>query len=452
MTVNRRREAENLWRWYIDSIRKEEPNAEMLDGILRLSGIKEAGDERIVIRVENDFIRGWIEDRLLDSIKASFRKMAERPDLDVQLVVEPQAPVPADDAEIDEGEPRPKGTPARPRLNPKYVFDHFVVSSSNQFAHAVCLATGKAPGKQYNPLFLYGGVGLGKTHLLQAIGHRVLEKTPEASVVYVSCEEFLNEMIDALSTGKLKRFRKKYRTADVLLIDDIQFIAGKEQTQEEFFNTFNELHNSGRQIVFSSDRPPHEIQRVEKRLISRFESGMVADIAPPDYELRVAILKKQADAARFTVDDGIFAYIARKVVFNIRQLEGALIKLIGYVQVLNKKVTPELVDEVLAGYSQSVPKRLTIDGIIKSAADYYGVTPADLVGKRRQKGIVRPRQVAMALARELTGATLGEIGERFGGKDHSTVLYACEKVNGELRTDPSFKGEVDEIRARIAGA
>lgn len=464
----REREIENMLRWYLESVRessREANRSEMIDGILQNAAIEEVDAGRIKIVVEHEFLREYIELHLLEGMRARFREMTKNDALEVELRTGTVARGGAGtelaaDGEARAGqEPPPaprKADPSRvpPRLHPKYKFESFVVSPSNQFAHAVSLAVAKTPGAAYNPLFIYGGVGLGKTHLLQAIGHRLLAREGGGDVVYVTCEEFLNEMIDALQSGKerMKRFRKRFRTVGCLLIDDIQFIAGKEQTQEEFFNTFNELHNAGRQIVMTSDRPPQDIRRVETRLISRFESGMVADIQPPDYELRLAILRRQAESQNFPAEDGILGYLAKKVTLNIRQLEGALIRLVGHVRVFHKAVTTSLVDEVLGDVAQAPGKRVTVDAILKAVAGHYSLGVDDLVGKRRTKGIVGPRQAAMYLSRTMTGATLEEIGEQFGGKDHSTVLYACSRVEAERKADPGLSADLEEIRRRLESA
>jgi len=447
---NRKREAEKLLHWIIDSLRGEK-NADQLEGILRTLAVAEAENERIVLLVEHEFTRDWIREHLLEGMTAKFREMTRNPTLAVELRIGRVRSSGDEEKEAEAVSPAArKAAAAAPRLNPKYVFESFVVSATNRFAHATSLAVAKAPGAAYNPLFIYGGVGLGKTHLLQAIGHHIAQKGG-GNVLYVTCEEFLNEMIDALGSGpeRLKRFRRKFRGGDCLLIDDIQFLAGKEQTQEEFFNTFNELHNASRQIVMTSDRPPHEIQRVEKRLISRFESGMVADIQPPDYELRLAILKKQAGAQKFPAEDGILSYLAKKVTLNIRQLEGALIRLIGHVRVFHKSVTTALVDEVLGETAPAPAKRVSVESIVKATAHYYGLPVDELTGKRRTKGIVRPRQVAMFIARSITGATLDEIGDAFGGKDHTTVLYAVGKIDEERKADPALRADLEEIKKRL---
>lgn len=444
----KRKDAEKLWTWCIDEESRRE-NPDMVSGILSNTAIKDLTRDQLIVAVDNDFIRRFIEDRMLESLRVRFRELTRNEKFDLQLVVEkldrPETP-PVDETESDDA-----GIPCNlGNLNPKYTFRSFVVGSTNQFAHAVCQGVAKSPGTLYNPLFLYGGVGLGKTHLLQAIGNHVLTRNPAAQVIYETSEIFLNEMIDAISTGKIKRFKKKYRSADLLLIDDIQFISGKDTTQEEFFHTFNELHNSGRQIVLSSDRPPHEIQKLERRLISRFESGMVADIQVPDYELRLAILRRKAKELDVRIDDEeVLHYLASQSAGNIRQLEGNFITMVGKAQILRKEINRSLVDDILRDRPVSTTRSLSVDGILQTVAEFYALDPAQLTGKRRSRQIVRPRQVAMYLARELLGTTLDEIGRSFGGRDHSTVLHACNKMDADCQADPSLQQEVQEIRRRL---
>jgi len=441
----KKKEAENLWIWGIDSLRKPE-NSEMLDGILQRTMVHEFKGNKITIRVDNDFLLEIIRKKYLSSVVEKVRELTKNHELTIDFIIEkfPDNNITENRDEVIEKKLRKLG------FNPKYTFKNFVVSSSNQFAHAVSKAVANSPGTQYNPLFIYGGVGLGKTHILQAIGNRIIKKNPGMDVIYLPCEVFLNEMIESIRSGRLKSFRKKYRTVDVLLIDDIQFLAGKEQTQEEFFNTFNELHNSGKQIVLSSDRPPHEIKKVEKRLISRFESGMVADIQPPDYELRMAILKKRAQNENCRIEDSVLSYLVDKITSNIRKLEGAFTTLIGKAKILHREITLELVDEVLKSHTSESSRKVTIELVMKKTAEYFSVEVEQIRGKRRLKQIVHPRQVCMYLCRELTGSTLEEIGEKFGKRDHSTILYGCNKIEEELKKDnQSLKNELEEIKSSI---
>lgn len=331
------------------------------------------------------------------------------------------------------------------KLNPKYRFDNFIIGNSNRFAHAASLAVAEAPSTAYNPLFLYGGVGLGKTHLMHAIGHYVLDNNPDAYVLYVTSEKFTNDLINSIKDGKNEEFRNTYRKADVLLVDDIQFIAGKESTQEEFFHTFNALHEANKQIIVSSDNPPSEIPTLEDRLRSRFEWGLIADIQPPDYETRIAILRKKAEAENYNVPDDVIQYIAQNIQSNIRKLEGALIRIYAYASLTNKKeVTLELAQEALK-HLISNNKKITLNDIKEVVANYYNVSLEDLVSKKKTKNIAFPRQVAMYIARKLTDLSLPKLGQEFGGRDHSTVLHACNKIDEDMENSQEIKKNVDDL-------
>ncbi|MDZ5254882.1 chromosomal replication initiator protein DnaA [Clostridium sp. LIBA-8841] len=335
-------------------------------------------------------------------------------------------------------------------LNPKYTFQSFVIGNSNRFAHAASLAVAESPAKAYNPLFIYGGVGLGKTHLMHAIGHYILQENPKAKVVYVSSEKFTNELINAIKDDKNEEFRNKYRKVDVLLIDDIQFIAGKERTQEEFFHTFNALHEENKQIILSSDRPPKEIPTLEDRLRSRFEWGLIADIQAPDFETRMAILKKKADVEGLNVPNEVMVYIATKIKSNIRELEGALIRIIAYSSLTNRDVSVDLASEALKDIisnKESAP--VTIKTIQESVANYYNLRIDDLKSQRRTRNIAYPRQIAMYLSRKLTDMSLPKIGEEFGGRDHTTVIHAYEKISENLKTDEGLQSMINDITKKL---
>jgi chromosomal replication initiator protein len=323
-------------------------------------------------------------------------------------------------------------------LNPRYTFDTFIVGSSNQFAHAACRAVAEAPSRSYNPLFIYGGVGLGKTHLMHAIGHYVLQHDRTLVLTYISSERFMNEMINAVRYDRLIDFRERYRSVDVLLVDDVQFLAGKEGTQNEFFHTFNALYDSQKQIVLSSDCPPHEIEQLEERLRSRFEWGLIADIQPPDLETKVAILKKKAEAEAVPLPDSVAIYIAGRIKSNIRELEGSLIRLIAYASLTGRELSVELAQEVLRNVKDHEEKAVTIDHIQKFVSDYYQLKLADLKSRNNSKSIAMPRQVAMYLCKALTHASLPEIGRSFGGKHHSTVIHSIRKVESLRRDDAQF--------------
>jgi len=330
-------------------------------------------------------------------------------------------------------------------LNPRYSFETFVEGPSNQFAKAACLAVAEAPSRAYNPLFIYGGVGLGKTHLMHAIGHYVVVHLRNLKLTYISAERFMNEMINALRYDRIIDFRERYRTVDVLLIDDIQFLAGKEGTQTEFFHTFNALYDSQKQIVISSDCPPHEIPSLEERLRSRFEWGLIADIQPPDLETKVAILKKKAEAEAVPLPDNVALYIAGKIKSNIRELEGSLIRLIAYASLTGLEITVPLAQDVLKNILDHDAKAITIEIIQKHVADYYSLKLADLKSRNNAKSVSLPRQVAMYLCKTLTPASLPEIGRSFGGKHHSTVIHSIRKIEAMKKKDRDFSNQVNNL-------
>ena len=336
-------------------------------------------------------------------------------------------------------------------LNPKYTFDSFVIGNSNRFAHAASLAVAESPAKAYNPLFIYGGVGLGKTHLMHAIGHYILANNPKSKVVYVSSEKFTNELINSIKDDKNVEFRNKYRNVDVLLIDDIQFIAGKERTQEEFFHTFNDLHEANKQIILSSDRPPKEIPTLEDRLRSRFEWGLIADIQPPDFETRIAILKKKADVENLNIPNEVMVYIATKIKSNIRELEGALIRIVAFSSLTNKEIGIDLASEALKDIiSSRNSKQVTIELIQDIVSSYFNLKVEDFKSSRRTRNITFPRQIAMYLCRKLTDMSLPKIGEEFGGRDHTTVIHACEKISKGLKEDENLQDNIAELTKKIS--
>ena len=332
-------------------------------------------------------------------------------------------------------------------FNSKYTFDSFVVGKSNQFAYAVCQGVTKNPGVLHNPVFIYGGVGLGKTHLIQAIGHEIIKNDPKAKIAYLSSESFTNEFIDSLREKKTDDFRKKYRKIDLLLIDDVQFFAKKEQTQEEFFHTFNELFQQKKQIVLTSDTSPDKIPDVDERVASRFAMGVVVDIQPPDLETRTAILMNCAKKSMVDVPEDVIMYIAQGVTSNIRALEGAFSSVLAYAGVMNKPINKDLVDQVLKDVlRETAGGKISISWIIKRVAEFYDITEAEMVGKRRSADLVLPRQVAMRLCQIFTEASLNQIGEKFGGRDHTTVMHACDKVNKMIKNDKNFAEEFERIK------
>jgi chromosomal replication initiator protein len=391
----------------------------------------DASADRLVVRVPSAQFRDWLNRNYLAVITETLEELGHS-GLQVSFETEPlREPAPVDSKQE-------RDAPSATALNPKYTFESFVVGSSNQFAHAAARAVAEIPSKSYNPLFLYGGVGLGKTHLMHAIGHYIYARNPSLNLLYISTDRFINEMINAIRFDRLPAFRQKYRTIDILLVDDIQFIAGKDRTQEEFFHIFNALHDSQKQIVISSDCPPRQIPTIEERLHSRFEWGLIADIQPPDIETKVAILRKKAEAERVELPENVALFIASKVRTNIRELEGSLIRLIAYASLTGRDIELPLAQEILRDLIPTEDKPVTIEMIQKFVADRYNVKLTELKAKNNSKAIAGPRQIAMYLSKTLTGASLPEIGKGFGGKHHSTVIHSIRKIEGQRRSDPDF--------------
>jgi chromosomal replication initiator protein len=336
------------------------------------------------------------------------------------------------------------------QLNPRYTFDAFVIGSGNQFAHAACQAVAERPSKAYNPLFLYGGTGMGKTHLMQAIGHEIKRRTPQSAICYVSSEKFTNEMINSLRYDKMISFRDKFRTVDVLLVDDIQFLAQKERTQEEFFHTFNALHETNKQIVIASDRPPKELAEFEDRLRSRFEWGLIADIQPPDLETKVAILQKKAEQERVTLPTDVALFIATNIRSNVRELEGALIRLVAHSSLIGVEITLPYTQQVLKNFIDSQARKVTIESIQKAVAEQFGLRLVEIKAKNNSRSIVYPRQIAMYLAKHLTEASLPEIGRQFGGKHHTTVLHSVDKIEGVRKNDKDLNRLLNKLTEQLS--
>jgi chromosomal replication initiator protein len=351
------------------------------------------------------------------------------------------------------------GSPAQARfdwdgaaqLNPRYTFDAFVIGSGNQFAHAACQAVAERPSKAYNPLFLYGGVGMGKTHLMQAIGHEVKRRQPQAAICYVSSEKFTNDMINSLRYDKMTSFRDKFRSVDVLLIDDIQFLTGKERTQEEFFHTFNALHDTMKQIVIASDRSPKELAEIEDRLRSRFEWGLIADIQPPDLETKVAILQKKAEQEKVTLPTDVALYVAQNIRSNVRELEGALIRLVAHSSLIGAEITLPYAQQVLKNFIDSQARKVTIESIQKTVAEQFGLRLVEIKAKDNSRAIVYPRQIAMYLAKHMTEASLPEIGRQFGGKHHTTVLHSVEKIEEARKNDKDLNRLLNKLTEQLGG-
>jgi chromosomal replication initiator protein len=409
----------------------------------------ELSDDTFSLVVPNDFTREWIEGHFLGFVKAAARDALAR-DIRVTLTVREQPGI-AGEAALEAAAPRDPLDVRQPTV-PKYTFDLFVIGSSNRFAHAAALAVAEAPAQAYNPLFIYGGTGLGKTHLLQAIAQYVSEHTRGSTTRYVTSETFMNDFINSLRDKRIEGFKQRYRTYDVLLVDDIQFFEGKERIQEEFFHTFNSLYEAGRQIVISSDRPPKEIATLEERLRSRFEWGLITDIQPPDLETRIAILRKKVTTDRIGVDDPeVLTFIAGRVSTNIRELEGALTRVVAFSSLTGLALTVDLAEQVLRDlfpHGEAVPA-VTIGRIQEAVSDRFGLSVTELCSARRSQSVAYPRQVAMYLSRELTDASLPKIGKEFGGRDHTTVIHATSKITRLISEDRSVYNLVQDLTARI---
>lgn len=403
-----------------------------------------------MISVPNELTLDIINQRYMLLFKESIKHVLNQ-DVEVECIVgEPESKETQQEEEVqkDTAKPAPESLGS---LNSKYTFDSFVIGNSNRFAHAASVAVAESPANAYNPLFLYGGVGLGKTHLMHAIGHHIQANNPNAKVVYVSSEKFTNELINSIRYDKNLDFRNKYRNVDVLLVDDIQFIAGKESTQEEFFHTFNELYEARKQIIISSDRPPNEIPTLEDRLRTRFAWGLQADIQAPDFETRIAILKKKAEIEKYVVSSDVMVYIATKIKSNIRELEGALTRVMAYSSLTNNKnITVDLAAEALKDIISSTQTRsITIDLIQDVVANYYNLSVQELKSQRRTRNVAYPRQIAMYLSRKLTDMSLPKIGDEFGGRDHTTVIHAYEKISAALKTDDSLASAIRIITKKV---
>ena len=400
----------------------------------------------ITVRVPNPLFKDWLTKHYSVVLTEALTEV-RRAETALVFVAEPgpataapppeQSPVATDDAApgVSDG-----GSP--PGLNPRYTFDTFIVGPSNQFAHAACRAVAEAPSRSYNPLFIYGGVGLGKTHLMHAVGHYVLQHDAGVKLTYISSERFMNEMINAVRYDRILDFRERYRSVDVLLVDDIQFVSGKEGTQTEFFHTFNALYDAQKQIVISSDRPPHEIPALEERLRSRFEWGLITDIQSPDLETKVAILKRKAEAEAVPLPDNVAMYIAGRIKSNIRELEGSLIRLIAFASLTGREISLELTQEVLKNVLEQDDKAVTIETIQKFVSDFYQLKVGELKSRNNSKSIAMPRQIAMYLCKKLTHASLPEIGRSFGGKPHSTVIHSIKKVEDLRKRDGDFNSQI----------
>ena len=435
---------QELWHYILTEMR-ERISKPSFETWLSKTKPKEINNDVLIVLVPSIFVKNWLDEHYAQMINQLLHEITGT-SVSAKFVIENSI---EDKKEVSASKTKiqPKGKPEEQKnmLNPKYTFETFVVGAANRFAHAAALAVAEAPAKSYNPLFIYGGVGLGKTHLMHAIAHFVQEYHPDKSVIYLSSEKFTNEFINAIMDNKTEQFRNKYRNVDILLIDDIQFLAGKEQTQEEFFHTFNTLHEENKQIVITSDRQPKEIPTLEERLRSRFEWGLITDISPPDLETRIAILSKKARAEGLTdISSDVMHYIANQIDTNIRELEGALIRVIAYSSLVNSDIDVQLAADALESIIKNKePKKITIEKIQHYIADAYSITIDDILSKKRTQAIAFPRQIAMYLSRELTEHSLPKIGDAFGGRDHTTVIHAHRKISQQIEKDLSFASEIN---------
>ncbi len=439
---------DNLWEVTLKNIKKEVSAQSYETWFLPIKQVSFSGN-MLIIEAPNIFFKTWLTEHYYEIIKKATDETVGRP---IGLEITAARSGITEEAKQKEKrglsfftKPFEKFAQPEVRFNPRYSFGEFVVGPGNRFAQAASVAVAESPAKSYNPLFVYGGVGLGKTHLMQAIGQHIIKISPRLKVVYISSEKFTNQLISAIQNRTTLKFREKYRGQDVLLIDDIHFIAGKEATQEEFFHTFNTLYDAHKQIVVSSDRPPKEIHGLEKRLISRFEWGLVVDIQPPDFETRVAILKKKSEREVISVPDDIITHIAERIKTNIRELEGALIRVVAFSSLVGKKIDIDMAKDVLKELIVEETKEITVECIQRVVSGYFNVGFSDMKTKKRTKSIAFPRQVAMYLARELTDMSFPEIGSVFGGRDHTTVLHAHEKIKKEINGNERVKQSIDGI-------
>jgi len=404
----------------------------------------------LVVAVANKFFRDWVGQNYVSDLESVISNLAKH---DLKLVIEvdqngdeakPQGKIQRKDDKERERQP-----PRQSHLVQKYTFDNFVIGTSNQFAHAACVAVANQPGEHYNPLFIYGGVGLGKTHLVNAIGHRATEKNPNLKVVYLSSESFMNELISSLRRDKMDEFKKKFRNVDILIIDDVQFIAGKERTQEEFFHTFNSLYESHKQIVITSDKFPKDIPGIEDRLRNRFEWGLIADIQPPDMETRVAILQKKAEFEGVPLPVDVAIFLASNINSNVRELEGSLTRLGAFSSLTKAAITIDFAKDVLRNNLKSYEREITVESIQKSICDHYNLKIGDLKAHRRTQNLAFPRQVAMYLCRKHTETSFPGIGDKFGGRDHSTVIHALKTIERRIKEDPNMQATIATIERSL---
>jgi chromosomal replication initiator protein len=440
---------EDLWQRILGELEKK-ISKPSFDTWLNSTKVITFNEAELIISTPTQFTKDWLETRYVNLIRMAVNETLNR-NITVKVIIEDEEILSekGKSLKMNSGSTETKLDP-KVSLNRKYTFENFVVGTGNRFAHAAALAVAEAPGKAYNPLFLYGGVGLGKTHLMHAIAQHVLDHNSKAKVLYISSEKFTNEFINAIMNNRGELFRNKYRNIDVLLIDDIQFIAGKEQTQEEFFHTFNALQEEGKAIIISSDRQPKEIPTLEERLRSRFEWGLITDIQPPDLETRIAILCKKAKSEKLDIHNDVMLYIANHFFTNVRELEGALIRVVAYSSLTNQDIGVPMAAEALKNLLPSVgPKTITIQKIQQRVGEFYGIKIEDFKERKRTKAVAFPRQIAMYLSRELTDISLPKIGEQFGGRDHTTVIHAYEKIVQMLQKDQELCAVIKALTDKI---
>ncbi len=437
-----------LWRRAEDVLRQQIPIGDVNDWFDEVH-VRDCMPDCVILGVPSNYRREYIDKNFRPVLIHIFSELLHR-EVDVAIQLSGPLSGQTGDKTVETVQETPivsmgSSLHSFDPLNSQYLFDTFVIGSSNKMAHAAAEAVARAPAQSYNPLFVYGGVGLGKTHLMQAIGNEVLKSHPGKQVVYISAEHFVNNFIDAIKRNERLSFQSTFRNVDVLLIDDIHFLAGKEGTQEEFFHTFNALHNRRKQIVISSDRPPKDIPTIEDRLRSRFEWGLIVDIAPPDFEMRMAILRRKSENLEMNIPDDVLEYIANKVRFSIRELEGALAKVTAHARFTNEHLDVETAGKLLGEIYNRPVKEISIEKIQRRVADYFNIKPSDIIGKNRSRSIARPRQIAMYLSRKLTRHSFPEIGTFFGNKDHTTVLFAFNKIEKEMEEDPKLREVLQQI-------
>jgi chromosomal replication initiator protein len=405
--------------------------------------LEELNGEDVYFNIPNTFTQHWITEHFMNELNSSIKKVTGK-FYKVHFLVNKRT-----DIEINKVERKEQEKAQQSLLHDKYTFNNFVVGDNNKFAYAAAMAVSNAPGREYNPLFIYGGVGLGKTHLLQATGNRVYSQYPNLRILYTQTEEFLNEMIKSIQEYSTVQFKQKYREIDLLLIDDIHFLSGKERLQEEFFHTFNALFEAKKQIVITSDRPPKEISGLEERVISRFHWGLMVDLQPPDFETRLAILRSKIQSDNIQISDSVVSYIASNIKNNIRELEGCLIKLLAHSSIYKTDISVELAKRILIDFIKEKEKRITLERIIQTVSEFYNIDAEEIKGEKRSKSVAQARQIAIYLARNLTNLSLKEIGNNFGKRDHSTILHSFNKIENLIRKNKRIKGDIATIKSKL---